>query len=191
MLILSLVLIILSSILAAGMSKEQLLEVQKELKEESYYLGQIDGLYGPQTAKAIKNYQKANDLKTDSRNIEDNYLLILNNNKKEINYSVSLGNPGFAIIKYNEDNKIKSMHGINWSLGYSYRRYGEGLDEGFNGYGEIGTHFLLIPYGAVGTDYVFSMEEDGSHWSINVGAQVLTDFERGYILPQFGISRRF
>ncbi|MFW5795484.1 MAG: peptidoglycan-binding domain-containing protein [Bacillota bacterium] len=70
-----------TSILAANMTKDQLLEVQKELKEESFYDGQIDGLYGPLTAKAIKNYQKENDLKVDARNIEDNYLLITKNNK--------------------------------------------------------------------------------------------------------------
>jgi len=82
-LLLSFILLTLTttSILAAGMSKEQLLEVQKELKEESYYSGQIDGLYGPQTAKAIRNYQKANDLKVDARNIEENYLTIVKSNK--------------------------------------------------------------------------------------------------------------
>lgn len=72
-----------TSVFAAGMSKEQLTEVQKVLKEEDHYTGTIDGLYGPLTRKAIKSYQEANDLKTDTRNIEENYLAIMKNEKGE------------------------------------------------------------------------------------------------------------
>jgi len=182
-----------TSILAAGMSKEQLTEVQKELKEESFYSGQIDGLYGPQTAKAIRNYQKANDLKVDSRNIEDNYVLILNNNKEKesANTIVGLSKPAFGAARYNDKGEIKAFHGINWGLGYSYRGYFTPLKEGINGYWEAGTVAILVPYAEAGADFVFGMEDDGSHWSINVGAQVLTNFEEAVVLPSLGISRRF
>jgi peptidoglycan hydrolase-like protein with peptidoglycan-binding domain len=88
-----------TSILAAGMSKEQLLEVQKVLKEGKHYTGQLDGVYGPLTRKAIKSYQETNDLKTDTRNIEENYLAIMKSNKKETKNTENKDQNGYFEVK--------------------------------------------------------------------------------------------
>lgn len=40
-------------------------QVQTALKKAGFYKGVIDGKTGPQTKKAIKNFQKANGLKAD------------------------------------------------------------------------------------------------------------------------------
>jgi peptidoglycan hydrolase-like protein with peptidoglycan-binding domain len=37
-------------------------KMQKELKEDGYYKGAVDGKMGPQTRQAIRDYQKANNL---------------------------------------------------------------------------------------------------------------------------------
>jgi len=36
--------------------------IQTSLKELGYYTGEVDGLYGRNTSKAIKKFQKDNDL---------------------------------------------------------------------------------------------------------------------------------
>lgn len=45
---------------SSGVSKEQLRKVQALLQLEGYYSGNIDGLYGPKTRRAIERFQKAN-----------------------------------------------------------------------------------------------------------------------------------
>lgn len=40
-------------------------EVQTALKKAGFYAGAIDGKKGPQTSKAVKDFQKANNLKAD------------------------------------------------------------------------------------------------------------------------------
>lgn len=37
-------------------------KVQEKLNEEGYNVGQVDGLIGPKTEEAIRNYQESNDL---------------------------------------------------------------------------------------------------------------------------------
>lgn len=43
-------------------SKNALLEVQSKLKDMGYYSGTVDGVYGPQTARAIGTFQKDKNL---------------------------------------------------------------------------------------------------------------------------------
>jgi peptidoglycan hydrolase-like protein with peptidoglycan-binding domain len=38
-------------------------KMQQELKEDGYYKGEVDGIMGPQTRAAIREYQRANNLK--------------------------------------------------------------------------------------------------------------------------------
>ncbi len=43
-------------------SQEQIREIQQQLKEAGFYKGSIDGQLGPQTAEAIREYQKSHGL---------------------------------------------------------------------------------------------------------------------------------
>ncbi len=47
------------------MRGEDVLEVQRALKESGYDPGQIDGVYGKKTERAVRRFQKANGLKAD------------------------------------------------------------------------------------------------------------------------------
>jgi len=46
------------------------LRIQKGLADQGFYLGPLDGRYGPQTEAAIKAYQKSADLRTDGEATE-------------------------------------------------------------------------------------------------------------------------
>jgi N-acetylmuramoyl-L-alanine amidase len=46
----------------AQMSQAEIRQVQERLKELGYYDGAIDGIYGPNTAEAIREYQQAQGL---------------------------------------------------------------------------------------------------------------------------------
>lgn len=112
--------------------------------------------------------------------------------QKEITSSVGLAKPAFGSFKYNKEGKVKAIKGINWGLGYTYRNYfTPGLEEGFNGYWEAGTVAIIAPYAEVGTDFVFAMEDDGSHWSVSAGIMAMTNFNDKYVLPSLGVARRF
>lgn len=45
-----------------NMSREKIIELQKELKKRGYYKGPIDGIFGKMTYEAVINFQKDNDL---------------------------------------------------------------------------------------------------------------------------------
>ena len=45
----------------------QIAEVQAELSRLGYKVGKVDGKFGPQTAKAIRNFQKDHQLKADGK----------------------------------------------------------------------------------------------------------------------------
>lgn len=45
-----------------AVTKSMLLEVQSELKKMGYYTGAIDGIYGPESAKAVRAFQKDRSL---------------------------------------------------------------------------------------------------------------------------------
>lgn len=47
---------------AEKISQDSLMVIQTSLKELGYYTGEVDGLYGRNTSKAIKKFQKDNDL---------------------------------------------------------------------------------------------------------------------------------
>jgi peptidoglycan hydrolase-like protein with peptidoglycan-binding domain len=51
----------------AGPYKPTNKEIQLALKNAGLYMGQIDGVIGPRTKKAIEEFQKANGLKVDGR----------------------------------------------------------------------------------------------------------------------------
>jgi peptidoglycan hydrolase-like protein with peptidoglycan-binding domain len=46
----------------AKVSADEVREVQRKLKDDGDYMGQVDGKFGPQTAQAIKKFQKSNGL---------------------------------------------------------------------------------------------------------------------------------
>ena len=47
---------------AAGMSRDQVMRVQQELKAAGLYQGKIDGIAGPQTKRALAAFQQAHGL---------------------------------------------------------------------------------------------------------------------------------
>jgi peptidoglycan hydrolase-like protein with peptidoglycan-binding domain len=57
----------LESLPPAGPYKPTGQEIQTALKNAGYYTGLIDGKIGPQTKKAIEEFQKANGLQTDGK----------------------------------------------------------------------------------------------------------------------------
>ena len=48
-----------------GKSSERIKDIQACLKSAGYYSGNVDGVKGPMTKKAIKEFQKANGLEAD------------------------------------------------------------------------------------------------------------------------------
>jgi len=51
----------------SGPYKPSALEIQTALKNAGYYEGSVDGKIGPQTKKAVEDFQKANGLKVDGK----------------------------------------------------------------------------------------------------------------------------
>ena len=51
--------------LTNGMTEDEIKTLQTKLKEEGYYSGNVDGLYGKLTQQAVQNYQSAHRLKID------------------------------------------------------------------------------------------------------------------------------
>ena len=51
-------------------NKIKILELQKALKKRNFYNGKIDGEYGTKTKKALKEYQKINNLSIGALTIE-------------------------------------------------------------------------------------------------------------------------
>lgn len=50
---------------APQMNGQDILKLQKALKKIDFYSGKLDGVYGPETKKAVASFQKANDMKPD------------------------------------------------------------------------------------------------------------------------------
>lgn len=48
-----------------GSSGEEVKQIQTKLKNWGYYKGNIDGIYGSQTLKAVKDFQRKNGLTVD------------------------------------------------------------------------------------------------------------------------------
>ena len=48
-----------------GSSGKEVKQIQTKLKNWGYYKGNIDGIYGSQTLKAVKDFQKKNGLTVD------------------------------------------------------------------------------------------------------------------------------
>lgn len=49
----------------SGSRGEEVRRIQAKLKEQGYYQGSVDGIYGKETEKAVKAFQKKNGLTTD------------------------------------------------------------------------------------------------------------------------------
>lgn len=54
-----------AAVLKQGARGGEVKEVQRRLKNWGYYLGNVDGIYGPATVKAVKSFQKKNGLSAD------------------------------------------------------------------------------------------------------------------------------
>ena len=48
-----------------GSTGNEVIQIQTKLKNWGYYKGNIDGIYGSQTLKAVKDFQKKNGLTVD------------------------------------------------------------------------------------------------------------------------------
>ena len=66
--------------------------------------------------------------------------------------------PAYGTIHYSSSGCLKSIQGINWAFGYSWRNYmGEGAKaESWNPYFGLGTVAVIIPYPELGLTYFFS-----------------------------------
>lgn len=51
--------------LKKGDKDDQVAEIQELLKEAKFYIGAIDGIFGSETEKAVKDFQKSFGLKVD------------------------------------------------------------------------------------------------------------------------------
>jgi peptidoglycan hydrolase-like protein with peptidoglycan-binding domain len=60
------------------LSKQQLMQVQRQLKEAGLYKGQLDGMMGPQTQHAIQEFQQQNGLQR-TGTLDQQTLSALNN----------------------------------------------------------------------------------------------------------------
>lgn len=54
-----------TAVLKQGASGGEVKEVQRRLKQWGYYSGAVDGIYGPATVKAVKEFQRKNGLTAD------------------------------------------------------------------------------------------------------------------------------
>lgn len=57
----------LESLPPAGPYKPTNIEIQTALKNANFYIGEVDGKFGPKTKKAISDFQKANGLSADGK----------------------------------------------------------------------------------------------------------------------------
>lgn len=87
--------------------------------------------------------------------------------------------PTFGSIKYNSSKQIIALEGINFFLGYSYRRYLSPLHTGLNFFWGGGTFVLIVPYW-----------EFGSTYAIPLGYQSYLNFDLYfiYVVPILGFS---
>jgi peptidoglycan hydrolase-like protein with peptidoglycan-binding domain len=56
-----------SSTQSASLSRDELRQAQQKLKDKGDYKGAVDGKAGPQTAQAVKDFQKQNSLRQTGR----------------------------------------------------------------------------------------------------------------------------
>ena len=56
---------------AVAVGQDLVLEIQQALATTGYYRGVVDGLYGPQTKKAISDYQRSEGLSVTGEASED------------------------------------------------------------------------------------------------------------------------
>ena len=54
-----------AAVLKQGSRGQDVKTVQEKLKRWGYYSGSVDGIYGPQTKKAVEYFQRKNGLKAD------------------------------------------------------------------------------------------------------------------------------
>lgn len=106
-----------------GDKGEKVKELQKFLKAQGYYKGEIDGVFGPKTEEAVKNFQKAFRLKQDG--------LVGKKTKKAINDSFNVdtqfkGGKGTTVKKGAKDWATKKTAGSLKKLDKRWNDYQEG-----------------------------------------------------------------
>jgi len=95
--------------------------------------------------------------------------------------------PSYGWAQHNEQGQITGYKGFNFGLGYSEKIYFEpGLKEGeWNNYWGWGTVLVLVPYGEVGTEYVFAKQDNGAFWTAGGSLQMIT------ILPSASLKASY
>ncbi|MFO7819742.1 MAG: hypothetical protein R6V17_05830 [Halanaerobacter sp.] len=86
--------------------------------------------------------------------------------------------PSYGWVETNEAGEITGYEGFNLGLGYSKKNYYEaGLEVNrWNNYWGWGTTLILIPYGEIGTEYVFEPNSKGDFWTAGAGIGVYNLF---------------
>ena len=73
----------------------------------------------------------------------------------QVNTQIGFDFPTIAKVNHNEDGQIVSLLGANVGLGISYKKYFNPVQPNkINPYWGVGTVAILVPYVAVGADYV-------------------------------------
>ena len=60
---------------------------------------------------------------------------------------------------YTPGGQLESITGINWGLGFTYKRYFDRLQQkAFNPYWMLGTVAVIVPMAGIGVDYVIDQD---------------------------------
>ncbi|TXC93205.1 hypothetical protein FS935_03150 [Metabacillus litoralis] len=105
--------------LVFGDHSEEVEPFQQQLKKLNYYEGQIDGIFGPLTLKAVKKYQKKNNLHVTGKiNTPTQIHLLSNRNKKgKTLKSVKVKAIQTTEVKSSVTSIAKSLIGTNYVWG--------------------------------------------------------------------------
>ena len=97
-------------------SKDQVKKAQKELKKLGYYKGEVDGIYGDDTEKAVKKFQKDNGLIEDGvvgpgtgAMLNDKYAEALEKEREAIEQALQAIQRAFNDLKKALDDLKKSL----------------------------------------------------------------------------------
>ena len=73
----------------------------------------------------------------------------------QVNTQIGLYLPSIAKVNHNENGQIVSLFGANLGIGISYKKYFQPVETNkFNPCWGVGTIAIIVPYVAVGADYV-------------------------------------
>ncbi|APH04689.1 hypothetical protein A9C19_07970 [Bacillus weihaiensis] len=102
-----------------GDASEELKSFQQKLKKLNYYLGAVDGIYGPLTLQAVEEYQQKNNLEiTGTINIHTQIHLETNRNKKgKTLKNIKVKTSEHSVVSSSIPSIAKNLLGVNYVWG--------------------------------------------------------------------------